>query len=279
MMSHSFEWLSKLEEAVDKLKIVPLWGHTLDIPLEKIAKTLCGRLGIKEMKISLGQAKSVAFHNFLSGMGENPMQLSLYLTPLSELFFWVISKESVAQLTRAMLSDSQNPEGVSDPDLQEGYFRYLCLETIDVLTSLRCFEELSLHIGAAAPLPEEGALCLDMTISFKENSFPARLICPAHFLESFKNYFAVKKKSLYSYARRVDVPLELSLTIGGTKLTAQEVARLEEGDFLFLDRCTYDPETKRGKGEFTIDGKPLFDALLEREEIKVQDYITYERVH
>ncbi|NGX38512.1 MAG: hypothetical protein K1000chlam2_01686 [Chlamydiae bacterium] len=68
------------------------------------------------------------------------------------------------------------------------------------------------------------------------------------------------------------MPLSLHLEVGSTTLTAAEWQQVDVGDFILLERCTYDTLQKRGTAILALAHTPLFDVRIKEGEAKILEY-------
>ncbi len=67
----------------------------------------------------------------------------------------------------------------------------------------------------------------------------------------------------------------LKLEAGSCLISSKDWGTIQEGDFLILDRCTYDPETKKGTLDLTWDKTTLFKIKIKKNNLKILDYAVY----
>lgn len=268
-------WIKKIEYGLEDILEVPLWGKTPPFPWEELSRRLSEALEIEELSISHHRTEWLPSGELLSGMGDNPLHLSLELTPISGTIHWIMPFEDASRLIAATLSSTQKLKGFSDPELKEGFYHYLALESLTVIDELNSFKDLSLNLSETSPLPEEGALCIDVSITIKDQSFWGRAVCSRAFHTAFKSHFAEGRVSLVDYALSKQIDVSISMEIGSTSLTLAEWKKAVCGDCLVLERCSYDPKTHRGSAALTLGKEPLFRARIKQNHVKILDYAFY----
>ena len=102
-----------------------------------------------------------------------------------------------------------------------------------------------------------------------------RIVCPVSFQEAFKQHFAhLPPPDLTSeLAKEIDVTLRFE--IGHTTLSALEWEKVSVGDFILLDRCSFDPATHKGTLFISLDGTALLRGKIKDNNIKIVDYAFY----
>lgn len=273
MSEAPYQWIERVEQAARLTQKVPLWGMPPSFPWEEFKSRLSqtwnlSPLDFKETKV-LWRTQS----NLLEGLGSDPVINAFSLTPLKGKAFLVMSKEDVNKLNRSALSTNSQIKSFTDPTLQEGFFEFLLLEALHAIETLNPFVDFSINLDEEVSLPE-GALCIDLQIQLPEYSLWARILCDENLNKSFQEHFV--KKPL-SFPEKLAQSLEVSLKveIGQTALTLAQWKKIKEGDLLLLDRCTFDPKSKKGSANLVLENIPLFHVRLKEEGIKVLDYAFY----
>jgi type III secretion system YscQ/HrcQ family protein len=102
------------------------------------------------------------------------------------------------------------------------------------------------------------------------------VICPQSFLSAFKAHEPLQKTTLLSLGTETEMDLTLQCEVGHTSLKHDEWDSLQIGDFLLLDRCTFDPAEGMGSLTASLGGTSLFMARFKPEGLKVLDYAFYQ---
>jgi flagellar motor switch protein FliN/FliY len=71
------------------------------------------------------------------------------------------------------------------------------------------------------------------------------------------------------------VEVQLHLEAGSVALTEAEWKGVMPGDFIILDRCSYDPESQKGSVTLMLGNTPLLRGRIKPEGIKVLEYAFY----
>jgi flagellar motor switch protein FliN/FliY len=268
-------WLKNIQSALTAAKEVPLWGHLPTFPLEQCAEILSSALSLPNLKLSLEKTDVVPFEQLLLGLSTHPLIIPLTLSPLKEPLFFVMSKEDVSKLSVQALTTTQPARFFADTHLQEGFFHYLLLEALQATDTLRPFGDLSLKMAPPSSLPKEDSLSVDIAISSGKLRLWGRILCPIRSLESIRSHFSTTSLSIAQTPLVQDLDLTVHLEVGSTTLSAKQWKKVECGDFIVLDRCSYDPTTQKGAVTITFENTPLFRARLKQQSIKLLDYAYY----
>ena len=158
-------WLQKVEEGLSVLKHVPLWGHVPSFPWDAFSAQLKGLLKLSDLSLSVKENRVLAPKDFLAGMGSHSVILAVEMGTISEPLYWVMSQEDLSKLASWALCGSQKYESFSNRALQEGFYRYLCLEVLNILGPAF---NVTFKMIPTPPLPEISSLCADISIVHDE---------------------------------------------------------------------------------------------------------------
>jgi len=271
----SYDWVKKIEGALEEMKAIPLWGYPPSFPWEKFNQALAKNLEVSDFQVQYtGTEKKTAEHA-LAGLGENPSILAFTLAPLETPFYWALPQDDAAALSSYALHPHLKAKGFSDPRLQTGFYQFLCLETVQIINQLRAFEDLNIKMHSFKSFLEKEAVCIDISIKLNQRTLRGRLIIPTELHQAFKLHFAEKKPSLLSkdIAKKTDVTL--SLEAGNVTLTLGQWKQIQCGDFIILDRCSFDPKSHKGIVTIALEKTPLLKAKIKENKIKILDYALY----
>jgi len=267
-------WIKHVESLVVQSKDVPMWGAVPSFPWKEFMKEFASSLNVSKLKLSSGTAEWKKGATTLSGLGRSPLQLAIEFSPLQGNFSLVFPSEDFSKLSSWVINPKAGNEGFSDPYLQKGFFRYLSLEAMMVMDRMQIYQGLTPKL-IEKPLETEDAYCIDIAIQRGEETIWGRIICPTLFQESFKKHFSGDWNfSLPSHLYE-ELLLDLNLSVGETKLSQDSWKKLEEGDLLLLDFCSYYPNLKKGTFQLQFDNTPLFQVKPKEESIKILDYAHY----
>src|SRR3972149_7331518 len=268
-------WLKNIESALLAAKEIPLWGYPPSFPLEQCAAQLSSKLNLADLKLSLKKTDIVPFEHLLIGLCNHPIITPLNLSPLEETLFFVLSEEDMANLSFQAIATAQPVRLFSDRRLQEGFYQFLILEGLRTIDQMKPLGDLSLKMAPSTAFPKDEALCIDISISSNKLTLWGRLICPRSFLESFRRHFAVPRESILHSPLTREIEVSIALELGHATLSAHQWKEVLPGDFVILDRCSYDPKAQKGAVTLTFDKAPLFRARLKQQNIKLLDYAYY----
>ncbi len=268
-------WLQHIENALQMVSEVPLWGFPPPFPWEKCSEHIATLFQLDDLKISHKQTHLLKAEDLASGLGANPVKASIELSPLQGSALWLLPAEDVAKLTQLILAPQSSMKGFASTQFQEGFYRYLLLNILEQIDQFKAFDDLSIKLGSAQAIPQEGALCIDISISHPRMILWGRLICPPSFQHAFKQHFSQRNPSLISSPTAKIVDLSLKLEIGQSTLSYAQWKTVKTGDVIVLDRCTYDPHSHKGTVTLVLEQAPLFRARLKETHLKIVEYAYY----
>jgi flagellar motor switch protein FliN/FliY len=267
-------WMKHVESVAIGAQDIPMWGSVPSFPWKAFTNELQTSLGIQKLKITGGSAEWKKGSEILSGMGRSPLQLAVEMSPLKGSFSIVFPSEDFSKLSSWAIHPEAGSDGFSDPYLQKGFFRYLSIEGISIIDKLQAFQGLTPKM-IDMPLAKEDAYCIDVAIEHEGETIWGRMICPTLFQESFKHHFAQDWNFSIPSHLYAELMVDVSLSAGESTLSQKDWLKIQEGDFVLLDHCSYYPKLKKGTFQLSVDNTPLFQAKVKEDAIKLLDYAHY----
>ncbi len=274
MNTPPYHWIRKIEDAVALTAAIPLWGYPPPFPWEKFTERLSAAFSFP-CKVDHHNTEWRAQGELTAGLGDRPIVIPVELEPLAGAVYWIMSAEDIAKLTSAALSSQNGFKGFTDRRLQEGFYRYLFLQALKEVDELNIYDDFSMHVRESLPLPQQGALCLDIQLTAGKQVLWGRLACPEPFYGAFKTHFAQKRPAEFPSALSQELELSIPLEAGHVSLSLEEWKQVACGDFILLERCSFDPTTHKGTATLVLNKIPLFRARLKPDAVKILDYAFY----
>lgn len=275
-MTHApLPWVRHLQQTLIDLKAIPLSGYPPAFPWEEVSKKLAGLFSCPDVRVELAQVNLLSADTLFQGFGTQPLSLELELTPLEGQAFLLVGKEEISGLTSLALTSSAINKGFISPSFQEGFYSYLCTKVVSVLNELNAFGDLNLKLSKPNSPPQEEALCIDIKFIHPKHTFFFRLICPPLLHKAFKEHFGQKQPPSFSSALAQQAVITTQICVGQTQLSASDWKRIHVGDFLLLDRCFFDPSTKKGTGFLCLEEVPIMRVRFKEDHLKIVNYATY----
>jgi flagellar motor switch protein FliN/FliY len=198
---------------------------------------------------------------------------------LSGQAFLMMGREDVSKLTALTLASSSAGKGFSSPKFQEGFYYFLGTQVVQAIDEIKAFGDLGLKIGKLGSLPQEESLCIDIEIQHSKETFWGRLACPASFHQAFKTHFNIQPPTPLKSALAKQIDVTVRLELGQTELLLSQWQEVRVGDFILLDRCTFDPKTQKGTATLMLEQTSLLRARIKDNSLKIVDYAFYREEH
>jgi flagellar motor switch protein FliN/FliY len=274
MTAAPLNWIKEIHLALIEAKQIPFHGYSPAFPWEELSQNIASLFQTSELKISPRATQILTGHEITAGLGAGFISIALDMIPLSGQAFWIMGKEDIAKLTALALAPT-NGRGFSSSKFQEGFYYFLATKALAGLNEFKAFGDLSPKIGKAAPVPQEESLCIDIEIQHPKQILWGRLVCPASFHQEFKMHFSTQEPAPLTSALAKQIDVSLSLEAGHTILSLAEWKGVSVGDFILLDRCTFDPISHKGTMMVTLESIPLLRARIKENSLKIVDYAFY----
>ncbi|QZA58369.1 type III secretion system cytoplasmic ring protein SctQ [Candidatus Rhabdochlamydia porcellionis] len=273
MNTMPMNWIHQIHYTLQEMQEIPLWGNPPPIPWDQCIQEVASLLQTPELSLVVGDTQLLPKGKVLLGIGNHPIVTSMQLSPLVGQCFWVMAQEDITFLISLALTENQNQKTINSASLQEGFYRFLILETLKAFDPLKPFSDLSLKMGSLTTiLPQENCICMDIGIHHPKKVLWGRIICPTDFHQAFKTHFANTALSIYESNLAKDINLAISAQIGYTQLTLSQWKKIAAGDFLILDVCSYSPHTAKGTATLFLEQTPLFTVICKPTNCKIIDY-------
>lgn len=271
MSTMPMNWIHQIHHTLQEMQEIPLWGNPPNIPWDQCIQEVAAILQTPELSLVVGDTQLLTEEKVLLGLGNHPIVTSIQLSPLVGQCFWVMAQEDISFLISLALTENQTQKAMNSTSFQEGFYRFLLLEILKALDSLKPFSDLSLKMGSLTTiLPKENCICMDIGIHHPKKVLWGRIVCPVSFHQAFKTHFANAAFSIDESS--LDIDLAVSAQIGHTKLTLSQWKKIAVGDFLILDVCSYSPNTTKGTATLFLEQTPLFTVICKPANCKIIDY-------
>jgi len=268
-----YDWMNKIEEGVQELSQIPLWGHAPPFPLQEFAEKIQHIFQGKSLQIQMKEVHYVPYENLKKPMGEVPKIIAIELSPLTKPVYWMMANEDITKLTSIAISSADIT--LATETIQEGFYQYCVLEALHQLDELQAFDSIGYRL-IESTFQEKGALAIDVSIKIEDVSLFGRLFFSEKFLSEWKKHFSAMKKSLFEKEGWENLELPIRMEIGSSDLLLEDWKNLHVGDFLMLDRCFFDPISHKGNVTIYLQDTPIFQARLKNNSIKIVDYALYQ---
>lgn len=269
-----YSWLRKINKALLKLDNFPLMRTYAPFDFEKLSDHLKKKFSLKNLKIETKDTKWLSKNQIKAGLSDNVNYLSFTLSPLEGNVFLLMDLEDISKLTNEFLIH-KNQIKFSSIMLQESYFRFIALETLDVLSEMNLFQDLSAKMVEATDALNEDALCIDIKIQINNISCYARIAITSKFRKAWEEYF-INNPPLKAIELSKALDLIMTAELGYVKINFEDFKKVKKGDFIVLDRINYDVKNNKGQVTLKLGDTALFLAKIKQNKIKIIDFATYQ---
>lgn len=267
------DWVKKIDQILLELDKVPQFlFQPLDLrPVEKILSKLVG-FGLELKLTPKGWQKKeecpVTDH-FL---------FSVFSSSLENGFLFAAEKKAIRHLLEDPLLTASNSEMVQE--ITEGYLHYLLLESLVELQKQQELASISLSIQRETKdqLSEENYFCFELLCKTEKTSSLSKIYISDSFRDSVERHFSRASSFSLTDEKKEMIFLDLALEVGNSVVKRKELKKLEIGDFLLLDRCLYDPDTKKGSFLLMLEDTPIFRGKVTKEGCKLAEVPIYQEV-
>jgi flagellar motor switch protein FliN/FliY len=257
-------WLRQVNEEIEENKKIPLLGTLPPFPWAQFSEKMQTLLETKQCQIGLT--------NSLSPEAENPSpSLFFRLNPLPGFVKWNLPRESIGEITAILLRGTP----IQDPVFQEGFYSYMILQACKEIKDLNVYPDLQIEWISEEEIQDSLSLYFDISIQLENKQFTGKLALSSKLQQALASHFPKKSFDPSTSSIQPSIETCLSLEAGSCLLPLEQWKTVSCGDFLILDRCTYNPETQKGVLDLYFEEKPLFKVKLKKNSLKILDYAVY----
>lgn len=273
-MSAPLTWVKRITSTIAESNTIPLFGNAPPFNWEQLSSTLAARFGLSSLKIHPKEQTWRAEGEWKFGMGKQTLVYPITISPLGTVF-WILPHDDMIRITSWIL----NPESPSKPStaeiLQEGFYRYLLLEVVSAAQLIEPLKELTLHLDEEHSIPDTQAFCIDVEIKGEHHTCWGRLAIPAEFRTAWVHHFESSQSDYIPNELARQLPLSMGVRTGSVLLRREEWDELNVGDFVVLDRGSYNPRNQNGSALLMLGSTPLFNIKIKHNKIELIDYALY----
>lgn len=275
-MTTSSTWLKKaVPEIFDTLSLSER-GTIPSFPLEQVVDTLKTSLGLDDLSITIEKMDFIDGDLFFEGLGRKTLSTPLTLAPLKGLFYLIMGVNDIQTLISCMEKGEEDSTKilVENESIVKGVYTYFITEVIDSIMQKKVYKNLSLKIGEGA-IKEFSAYGIDLSIHIKGNYLPARILIPNAIYKEIHAYFTFIPPTLENLENIPNINVPITIRTGSIDLNKKELSSLELGDYLILHNSFYKPSEKKGSFQMLIGDQPVFQTKMQKDGIKVLDYLYF----
>ena len=281
--TETFDWIKKIDDALLHLDEKPQFSISSEFPLEAIARLLEKLFSHSKINLECQEKGWQKPEALFSGLGENLSVLTIEWTPLETPVYFLLSEQDLKALMGDLLGGEEQATPFFDPSLAEGFFHYLAIEVLQTLESSLYLSPLSPRLGYSPldireELKTTHCFVSDVSLGLGDKHIWGRLLVPEEFRKQLSaqmsNLPHIEMSDHQAEKFMVDVVME----VGEGRLSLDEWKGVDVGDFVLLDRCTFNPEEGKGSVILRLGDEPIFRGRFKQGSIKISDYPLFEEV-
>ncbi|MCH9611150.1 MAG: hypothetical protein S4CHLAM81_14760 [Chlamydiales bacterium] len=283
MTAQTFDWIKKIDDALLQLDQKPQFALPSSLPIKAICQrleTLFARSSISIEHQDKGWQKPSAL---FQGLGDNLSVLAIEWTPLDSELYFLLSEQDLKELMGDLLGGKEVATPFFDPALSEGFLNYLAIELLQVLEATRYLAPLSPRIGHAPldiheQLKQSNCFVSDVSLNLGNKHIWGRLLVPEEFRSKLNKQMANLSHLEMTPDQAAKIEVDLKFEMGESSIALSEWKRVAPGDFIVLDRCSFNPDESKGNLTVKLGDDPIFRGKLKQGNIKLLEYPLYEEV-
>ncbi|HEU63996.1 MAG TPA: YscQ/HrcQ family type III secretion apparatus protein [Chlamydiae bacterium] len=268
-----YSWLRKINKTLLTLDELPLLRTYAPFNFDEFSNHLTKKFSLKSVKIEPSEMKWLKADELKQGFSDNVNYLSFVFSNLDGNVYLLMDLEDISKITNEFISQSSQIK-LTTTLLEESYFRYISLETLNILSEMNLFQDLSAKMVEITEPLKEDSLCLDIKININDISIYARIAITPKFRKAWENHF-ISNPPLKAEEISKELQLTMSAEIGSVNLNYETLKKIQIGDFVILDKINYDAKTNKGQVTLKLGDTELFLAKVKQNKLKIIDFVQY----
>lgn len=272
-MTTPLSWVKRIVSELPELNTIPLFGNAPPFDWSVFTEALKTRFGLSQIAI---RAKDQAWQEadlVTKGLGSELHIIPITIAPLGAVY-WMMSESDLEKLTSSMMRSTQKPRPPLSEIFQEGFYQFVIVQSLDILSEMSPFADLTLQISHEE---EEGekAFCIDVEIQIGDKTAWGRLAIPDRFRAKWIEHFSTLPPTYFPQEVAKQTFLNLSIKTGAVTLDQEQWKTIQPGDFVLLDQESYDAHKGSGVCLLLLNETPLFNAKIKQGKVELIDYAYY----
>lgn len=266
-------WVRRIATELPELEAIPLFGNSPPFDWAHFSKAFAQQLGCSELSITPRAMGWRDASDLAQGIGTERLALPISLAPLGSVH-WIASRQDIEKLTSWMIKPNGKSLKLSSEILQEGFYRFLILQGLQLIQPMPPFENFTLQLSEDEE-PFSRSFCIDIEIRYGANKCWSRLVIPAEFRAAWIQYFSQMPSEYFSAEIARQTQLVLGVKTGSFVLSQNEWNDLQTGDFIPLDKESYNPRKQTGIALLMLKSTPVFNVKIHPNRMEFSDYAFY----
>ena len=269
-------YLKKLNQSLLKLDKIPLMRNFAPFDFELFSSKLKTLLDVDNLEVNLTNSSWQEKDEIEKHISDNVSYLGFTFSPILGTVYLLTAEEDISKLINELTLKNKKIK-ITSSILQEGYFRFLSLQTLDILNSLNIFQDLSAKIIDEISSLDESCFCLDFQIKINDTSIFVKIAVTPKFRESWEEYF-INNPPLKALELSKSLNLLMNIELGKVSMSYESLKKIEVCDFVILDTINYDPKHNKGVVTLRLNDFKMFSAKIKQNKLNILDLSTVEEV-
>ncbi len=265
----SYDWIRTIDPELKALDTIPLTGAAPSFPWADLSSRLARSFDREGFSI---QPKDIMWRTtdqLYDGLGDSPFPLIFAVPILKGDVCWVMPEQEMVLLETWLLTKESHPISFQDRALSESFYRFFALEVLYHLSQTSFDKSIAPILTNKTVLPQEDALCLDISLSMHDQTLWGRLIISPDLRHSWVEHYASHGPSPLTQQMAQAVEVQVHLEAGKTQLSLAEWSAVSLGDFIVLDSCSLDADGSAGRVMLTVNGKAAHRGKIKDGNLKI----------
>ncbi len=265
--STSFDWIPQIDPALKDLDTIPL-THAPPFPWEELSANIARTFGCQHVDIQIDEIKWRAKIELFDTFGDILFPLTITIPAIKGEVFWLMPHQEISILASLLLTEEKEIIPLHDSSFIESFYRFLALEFLFHFSKISYGPTFTPILSDKNKLPEEDALCLDISLHIENHTLKGRLVVPNTFRKSWVEHFSEVQTNVSEDLKHLG-SVRLHVEVGKTEMALSDWQNVQLGDFLILDHCSLDPNKMEGRVLLVMDGKAKFRAKIKEHTLKI----------
>jgi len=275
-----YDWIREIQPILKDLDTVPLTGAAPPFPWEELSKRLSQTFDREGLIIEPGELAWRTKEQLYEGLGNAPIPLVFAIPTLRGQVDWVMPEQEIALLEAILLTKESHPLSFQNPSLRDSFYRFFAIEILYNLSQVSFDKAIAPILSKQPPSPPIDALCLDISLKYKEHVLWGRLVISPELRQSWVDHYSSNGPTKLSQELSESVFITAHLEAGHSKMSLKQWQGVQEGDFVILDSCSLDPDhLMNGRVIITVNGRQAFRAKLKDHQVKILELPLFQEVH
>lgn len=268
-------WIKRVELELFKLDEQPLLESS-PFPLEQFSEHLGHVFEWQDLSITAGVPTWRTSEELYEGIGIELQKLAISFAPLEGTLHWLMSKKDLSLLFSWALNIQDQDVSTLPTDALEGFYQFIAIEALQALEKTGSIPSLAARLSEENAPPEEPSLCLDITLEHAATTLCGRLCLSQAFRRSWMQFCKKNPPQNFQSALSQRIEVTLNVEAGRTLLSLKEWEEVNLGDVILIENCAFNPLENNGPVLLTCDGLPIFQGMLNNNQISLSQPTHFE---